>query len=71
MAAGDKIKALRLVEKISRYKFESLGSDLGNLRAQQAELDLKQTQLTQRASEEVRQSTTDTQPYLSRYLSSL
>lgn len=71
MVGQNKIKALRLVERISRHKLETLGSELGRLRALQSALDCQRTQLTERAEAEARRSTNDTRPYLSKYLTSV
>ena len=71
MAAKDKIKALQLVERISRHKLETLGAELAELRAQQAAIDRQKDDLVKKAREEARQSTTHTRPYLTRYLASV
>lgn len=71
MPARDKLKALRLVERISRHQLESIGAELAGIRAEQAELDRKARALSAQASEEAVESTLDTRPYLPAYLGSV
>ncbi|MFC6639648.1 flagellar motor protein [Sulfitobacter sp. JBTF-M27] len=71
MAVRDRLKALRLMERITRHQMEAIGAELSALRAEQAELETQKDRLKAVSIQEARTSTDDTRPYLPAYLQSV
>ena len=71
MAARDRLKALRLMERITRHQMEAIGAELAELRAEQANLERQKEDLQAVALREARDSTDTTRPYLPAYMRSV
>lgn len=71
MAGRDRLKALQLMERISRHRMESIGAEMAGLRAAQAELGRQIRALDDATALEAAQTTDQTRPYLPAYLRSV
>lgn len=71
MAARDRLAALRLIDRIQQHKLETIGAELAQMRAAQAEIDDQKKALARQAREEAAQSTPETRRFLSGYLATV
>jgi len=71
MATHNRLKALRLMERITRHQMETIGAELSALRAAQSQLKAQCKQLSAASLQEAVDSTDDTRPYLPGYLRSV